>query len=230
MSYHFEAFVEWDNSPFVLFDQKGSIAYLNHSAEILFGYVTQKELYDIALAYASSNFGYKSTNIDLVYASYTFHAITVGYEDESYISLRLYHAPQVKPLVKIEKNKLISTDINILLEAHLSLFQTQNNTKMCLLVDQDLPPFKLDQNNFSKLLRKIFQAFIAADTMDMSLKFLIGQHIIIDEKKVALIQLSIQANHRSDENDDALSKLAMSSHIKLFLQKHIIKLEIPLIQ
>ena len=44
----FEYFIETDINPFILFNQSGKIEYLNHSAEILLGYVSKKELYDIA--------------------------------------------------------------------------------------------------------------------------------------------------------------------------------------
>ena len=230
MQFNFEAFVEWDNSPFILFDNKGSIAYLNHSAEILFGYVSQKELYDIALAYASNSFGYKTTTMTLLYGSYKFYSITVGYEDEHHISLRLYHTPQEKALFKIEKSKLIHTNINILLEAHLSLFRVQNSAKISLLVDQDLPSFKLNQNNFSKLLRKVLHSFRASNSIDISLTILIGQHILIESKKVTLIQLDIQANGRYHDLDPSIDILATESHIKSLLLEKSIKLEIPLIQ
>ncbi|HHO65004.1 MAG TPA: hypothetical protein ENJ71_00645, partial [Epsilonproteobacteria bacterium] len=64
-SIDFQPFVDWDNSPFILFDPTGKILYLNNSAEILFGYVSKKELYDLALTYAPQNFGYKTTTVTL---------------------------------------------------------------------------------------------------------------------------------------------------------------------
>ena len=151
---NFESFVEWDNSPFILFSNQEKILYLNNAAEILFGYVAKKELYDIALSYAPQSFGYKTTSLSLSYDSFVFHAITVGYENEEQISLRLYNAPRIKHTHKLETNKFITTDINILLEANIALFKTKNENPLTLLTDQDLPPFKIDQNNFSKLLRK----------------------------------------------------------------------------
>lgn len=229
MKYNFESFVEWDNSPFILFDNQGKIAYLNHSAEILFGHVSRKELYDIAVAYAPKNFGYKTTTLSLAYESFIFYAITVGYECELYISLRLYNSPKIKPVHTLEKQKLITTDINILLAANMALFQSKNSNQLTLLVDQDLPSFKLDQNHFSKLLRKIFHAFRASDSIHISLKLLIGQHVIIEQHKVPILQFSIVANGRYHDTDTALSTLTAKSHIKILFQEKSIKLEIPLI-
>jgi hypothetical protein len=229
-SIDFQSFVEWDNNPFILFSDQGKILYLNNAAEILFGYVTKKELNDIALSYAPQNFGYKTTSLTLNYDAFMFHAITVGYENEEQISLRLYNTPRIKPTRKIEKDKLIVTDINILLEANIALFKTKNTNPLKLLADQDLPAFKIDQNNFSKLLRKTLDAFRASDSIDISLKLLIGQHVIIDDKKESIVQLSILANGRYADIDEEIRTLAVESQIKCLLQEHSIKLEIPLIK
>ncbi len=229
-SIDFKAFVEWDNSPFILFNDQGKILYLNNAAEILFGYVSKKELYDIALSYAPQNFGYRTISLVLNYDSFSFHAITVGYENEEQISLRLYNTPRLKTTHKVETEKLITTDINILLEANIALFRIKNTNPLKLLTDQDLPAFKIDQNTFSKLLRKIFDTFRASDSIDISLKLLFGQHVIIDNKKEAIAQLSILANGRYADADEEIRTLAGKSHIKCILKEHSITLEIPLIQ
>ena len=230
MDINFESFIEWDNSPFILFNNQGKIIYLNNAAEILFGYVSKKELYDIALSYAPQNFGYKTTTLSLSYDSFMFYAITVGYENEDQLSLRLYNTPRLKPTRKLETDKLIITDINILLEANIALFKTKNTNKLRLLADQDLPAFKIDQNNFSKLLRKTLNAFRSSDSIDISLKLLIGQHVMIDNKKEPLVQLAIEANGRYADVDVEIRTLASQSQIKCITQEHAIKLEIPLIQ
>jgi len=229
-SIDFQAFIEWDNSPFILFDNNGKIIYLNNAAEILFGYVSKKELFDIAVSYAPQNFGYKTTSLTLNYDSFLFHAITVGYENEEQISIRLYNTPRIRPTRKLETDKFITTDINILLEANIALFKTKNSNPLRLLTDQDLPPFKIDQNSFSKLLRKTLNAFRASDSIDISLKLLIGQHVIIDNKKEPIVQLSIEANGRYTDTDNEIELLAAESQIKCLLKEHSIKLEIPLIK
>jgi hypothetical protein len=230
MHINFESFIEYDNSPFILFSNQGKIIYLNNAAEILFGYVSKKELYDIALSYASQNFGYKTTTLSLAYDSFLFYAITVGYENEEQLSLRLYNTPRMKPTHKLETDKLIVTDINILLEANIALFKTKNSNRLQLLADQDLPAFKLDQNNFSKLLRKTLDSFRSSDSIDITLKLLIGQHVIIENKKEALAQLIIKSNGRYTEADSEIDALATYSQVKCMTKEYSITLEIPLIQ
>ena len=230
ISIDFEAFVEWDNSPFILFNAEGKILYLNNVAEILFGYVSKQELYDIALAYAPQSFGYKTTMLSLNYDAFNFYAITVGYENEDQISIRFYNAPRVKPSSPPETDKLMMTDINILLEANIVLFKTKNPNPLQLLTDQDLPPFKIDQNKFSKLLRKTLDAFRASDSISITLKLLIGEHVVIADKKEAIVQLEVKANGRYHDADDEIKSLASQGHIFCQLKEHTIKLEIPLIK
>lgn len=230
MDINFESFIDWDNNPFILFSNEGKIIYLNNAAEILFGYVKKQELYDIALSYAPQTFGYKTTLLSLTYGSFMFHSITVGYENEEHLSLRLYNIPPVQSTTKLQTETLIDTDINILLEANIALFKTKNVNKLRLLADQDLPTFKIDQNSFSKLLRKTLDAFRSSDSIDISLKLLIGQHVMINDKKEALARLAIEANGRYNDSDDEIQALATQNQIKALIKEHSIKLEIPLIR
>jgi len=230
ISIDFQPFVDWDNSPFVLFNAQGKILYLNNSAEILFGYVSKKELYDLALAYAPQSFGYKTTTLTLNYDAFNFYAITVGYENEEQLSIRFYNAPRIKAATSLERDKLATTDINLLLEANIALFKTKNKNNLQLLTDPDLPKLKIDQNRFSKLLRKILDAYRASDSIRITLKLLVGEHVIIDEKKIPIAQLSIEANGRYTDTDEEIRTLSKQCHITTSLSEHTIKLDIPLMQ
>ena len=228
-SINFQSFVDWDNSPFILFNDQGKILYLNNSAEILFGYVSKKELYQLALTYAPQSFGYKTTTLTLNYDAFNFYAITVGYENEEQLSIRFYNAPRAKCNVPLEREKLASTDINLLLEANIALFKTKNKNSLQLLTDPDLPTLKIDQNRFSKLLRKVLDAYRASDSIRITLKLLVGEHVIIDQKRIPIAQLSIEANGRYTQDDEAIRTLAKECHITPLLSEHTIKLDIPLI-
>ena len=228
-SIDFQSFLDWDNSPFILFNSSSKILYLNNAAEILFGYVSKKELYDLALSYAPQNFGYHTTALSLNYDAFTFYAITVGYENEDQISIRFYNAPRIKSNVPIERDKLVNTNINLLLEANIALFRTKNSNPLQLLTDHDIPMFKIDQNKFSKLLRKTLDSFRSSDSIHITLKLLTGEHVIIAGKKKAIIQLSVEANGRYADADEEIKNIAMQCHITQILQERTIKLDIPLI-
>jgi hypothetical protein len=228
-SIDFKAFVEWDNSPFILFDEKGHILYLNQSAEILFGYVTTDELYRLALNHASHSFGYKTTMLPLIYDLFHFYAITVGYENETQLSLRLYHMPRVQSQTPIDPDRLTETDINLLLEANITLFQSHSESRLELFTDPDLPRLKIDQNRFSTLLRKTLECCKETSTLRIDLKLLVGEHIIINGEKKPIAQLAIHADRRSQTHDRELEQLATECHIAAHIHPNQIKFEIPLL-
>ncbi len=230
LSIDFKPFIECDNSPFILFTAQGKIAYLNNAAEILMGYADPKALYDIALAYAPKDYGYKTTTLSLQYDALHFYAITVGYQDEEHICIRLYHQPRLNKPKTLSSDKYVTTDINTLLEANITLFQMINKNELSLLVDQDIPEFKIDQNHFSKLLRKTLHAFRASDSIYISLKFLVGEYVIINGKKEGLIQLKVEANGRYNDEDSAIETLANENHISTAFKEHSITLQIPFIK
>ena len=229
-SIDFQSFVDWDNSPFILFNPAGKILYLNNSAEILFGYVSKQELYDLALRYAPQNFGYKTTTLPLRYDTFHFYAITVGYKNEEHLSIRLYHTPRAQNTIPLEKEKFATTDINLLLEANIALFKTKNSNHLQLLTDPDLPSLKIDQNRFSKLLRKVLESYRASDSIRIMLKLLVGEHVIIEGERTSIAQLSIEANGRYSDTDNEIRRLAEQCHINASLGEHTIKLDLPLIQ
>ena len=230
ISIDFKFFIESDSTPFILFDNLGKIVYLNNSAEILLGYVSRQELYDITLSYAPKDFGSKTTRLELEYDSFSFYALSVAYKDEEHIALRLYHKLKLNSNKNIELDKYPMTDINILLEANITLFKLTNNNPLKLLVDQDLPECRIDQNEFSKLLRKVLNSYRSSNSIDISLKLLIGEYVIIQNKKEHLLELTIKANGRYTDSDSEIKSISEQINISANLQEHTIKLQIPFVQ
>jgi len=230
VSTNFKFFIENDINPFILFNSSGKILYLNSASEVLLGYVSRQELYDITLSYAPKNFGFRTTKLELQYDSFLFYAFSVSYDNEDEIAIHLYHKPRIETTNMIEMDKYRITDINTLLEANISLFKLQNDNELSLLVDQDLPPFKIDQNQFSKLVRKILEAFRSSDSILISLKLRIGEYIIIGDKKEHIIELKVEANGRYVNSDEEIKKIAQLNHITTILKEHSIYLQIPFIQ
>jgi len=227
---NFKFFIENDINPFILFNSSGKILYLNSASEVLLGYVSRQELYDITLSYAPQNFGFRTTKLELQYDAFLFYAFSVSYENEDEIAIHLYLKPRIETNSILEMDKYRTTDINTLLEANISLFKLQNDNELSLLVDQDLPPFKIDQNQFSKLVRKILEAFRASDSILISLKLKIGEYIIIGDKKEHIIELKVEANGRYVNSDEEIKKIAQINHITTILKERSIYLHIPFIQ
>ena len=228
-SIDFKFFIENDSNPFILFSNEGKINYLNASAEILMGSCQPKELFKIALAHAPKSFGYQKTLISLSFGSFEFYGINVLYETEDVLALHLYN----KPMAKVNDKSLLEgytlTDINILIQANIELFNMNYEGNIKLLTDYDIPPFQLHQNNFSLLLRNLFAQFENSKNLEINIKIKLGERIVIKEKRYSIIVLQLLCKDRDDSQDKELELLALKNHINIHFKKNATLLEIPAI-
>jgi len=226
---NFKFFVENDSNPFILFNNNGKIKYLNTSAELLMGSCQPKEIFDIALAHAPKTFGSQKTAVHLSFNSFEFYGINVLYDNDEYIGIYLYN----KPMANIGDNTLLegytSTDINMLLQANIELFNINYTGNIKLLTDYDIPEFQIHQNDFSLLLRNLFSQFEKTKRLDITVKIKIGERVVVKNERYSIIILQLKSNTREDETDRELELLAHKNHINLHFQKEYATLEIPAI-
>jgi len=228
-SIDFKFFIENDSNPFILFSNKGKIKYLNISAELLMGSCQPRELFEIAIAHAPKSFGYQKTLINLSFGSFEFYGINILYENEEVLGMHLYN----KPMAKVDENALLDgymlTDINVLLQANIELFNINYVGKIKLLTDYDIPPFQLHQNNFSLLLRNLFAQFENSKDLEISIKIKIGERIVVKEKRYSIIILQLLCKDRDSSQDKELELLALKNHINIHFKENATLLEIPAI-
>ena len=225
----FKIFIEHDSNPFILFTSEGKVHYLNTSAEILMGAVTSKELFTLAVNHAPKSFGYNKSLIDLSFGSFKYYGINVVYENEAFLGLQLYNKPM--PTIKNISNLrgYITTDINLLLQANIELFNIDYKGKLELFTDYNIPKFKIYQNNFSMLLRGLLLQFSETKKLYITMKIKIGERVRINEKQYPIVELLFEAENREHFKDENLEKIALEHHININLQENSILLEIPAI-
>ncbi|KIM12207.1 MAG: hypothetical protein KU38_04725 [Sulfurovum sp. FS08-3] len=228
-SIDFEYFIDCDNSPFVIFSNAMKVIYLNRAAEILMGYVQNRELYTLAITHAPQDIGSKTTLLDLKYGSFIFHSITVAYQDEEHIAIRLYNKPIIKNDSTMAQEKLILTDINTIMEANLTLFKMYNSCDMHLLTDTDLPSFKVDQNQLSKLIRDSLDSFKNNNYIMIHLSIVIGESIRINDKRHQILQIRFQSDKRNEDYDQNIKTLSQNNYVVTMLEDKYIKINIPMI-
>lgn len=230
ISTDFRFFIEHDSNPFILFDQTGGVKYINKSAELLLQPSTAHELYDIALTYAPKTYGVNKTIIDLSISAHEFYGINVLYKDDDEIGLHLYNKPIANMQRKVELDGYTKTDINLLLQANLELFKINSDAKLTLLADYDIPQFQIHQNNVSMLLRKTLEQFKRCKNMDVSLKFKLGERIIIDKKRYAIVVLELKSAQTIDISSKMqVKEIARLNYINVHFDDKGISLEFPLI-
>jgi len=228
-SIDFKFFIEHDANPFILFTNTGKIKYLNTSAELLMGSCTPKEIFVLALAYAPQTFGVKKSILNLNFNSFQFYGINVLYENEDFIGIHLYNEAIEHSNKKILLDGFSLTDINMLLQANIELFNITYQGKIALLTDYDIPEFQMHQNNFSLLLQKIFALFNENKKVEINVKIKIGERVVIKEKPYPIILLEIKSTKKRDDDKKEIIDLVEKSAINLQIKKASIYLEIPAI-
>jgi nitrogen-specific signal transduction histidine kinase len=194
----FEEWVELDLNPILSFSSNAKIIYSNSEAQFLLNRIKQKELFDLALTYAPKTFGALTSYIDLTIKNYTFYAITVTYQNEDEIHMKLYKSAMVKKESKLNIKNINSTNIFTLVDLAISTSKIKNNINFTKNYDPSIPEFKLDASSFIKTLNQIFDVFKDKENVSCSILLKIGEYIKIDNKKYSLISVEIGSNEKSD--------------------------------
>ena len=194
----FEEWVELDLNPILSFSSSSKIIYSNSEAQFLLNRIKQKELFDLALTYAPKTFGALTSYIDLTIKNYTFYAITISYENEDEIHMKLYKSAMVKKESKLNIKNINTTNIFTLVDLAISTSKIKNNINFTKNYDPSIPEFKLDTSSFIKTLNSVFEVFKNKNNVACSILLKIGEYIKIDNIKYSLISVEIVANEESD--------------------------------
>ena len=176
----FEEWVELDLNPVLSFSSSSKILYSNSEAQFLLNRIKPKELFDLALTYAPKTFGALTSYIDLTIKNYTFYAITVMYENEDEIHMKLYKSAMVKKESKLNIKNINTTNIFTLVDLAISTSKIKTNINFTKNYDPSIPEFKLDASAFIKTLNQIFEAFSESKNVSCSILLKIGEYIKID--------------------------------------------------
>jgi hypothetical protein len=184
----------------------------------------------MCIEHAPKEYGSKMTYLNLRYDDLSFYGITVGYQDDTYIGIRLYQSVKNRQPTAKELTKFIETDINTLLETSISLVAMQEQFDIKLMIDMDIPEFKISQNDFFKIMRKCFSSFQPGSKLNISLKLRVGETIYVKNKRCKLVKLEIKTqNERDCSEDQELERLCENNFIDYLADQSKIRLLIPML-
>ncbi len=204
-----QKWIENDYNPFVLFNSSGRIISLNAEAQFLLGSTQASELFNLAQTYANITFGFKTTFLKLNYGRYKFFAITVGYEDEDQIGIKLYQEPTYKINAKKPDGEL--TNIFTITDLCIATNSISSEINFIKSYDPTIPDVILNANNLIKLLNLIYKTCQQSNSIETKIFYRIGEHIKFNEKKYSLFSISIIPQN-VDEN--------MIPEIKMLAEKY----------
>ncbi|QOP41237.1 hypothetical protein [Sulfurimonas marina] len=222
-----QSWIEYDYNPFILFNANGKIISLNAEAQFLLGIANPNELFELAQTYASISFGFKTTFVQLEYGRYRFFGITVGYEDEEQIGIKLYQAPSYKLDAKKPDGQL--TNIYTILDLCISSNSINSPINYTKTYDPTIPEVILESNSIIKLLNKTYSYFSESETIDTKVFYRIGEHIKFDGKKYSIFSIEITGDQTNPAKEAELKAVAENYNFYLDASKTAITINIPMI-
>lgn len=226
---NYQNWLEYDYNPFFVFGKNGELLTLNQPAQFLISKVEAKTLYELALAYASHDFGYKTTLIDLKFDVFGFFAITVGYESEDEIGIKLYQTPYLghKKVVSIKECEY--TNIYHIIDLCIVSVAARLRADIKKDIDPALPDFKLSQNEFVKVLTRTFEGFEGSHEVQIELKLKTGEFLQVAGKRFQMLKLRIKGNSRSGSKDALIEEISSNINVFTNFEENEAVFNIPLI-
>ncbi len=222
-----QQWLEFDYNPFILFSSNGKIISLNTEAQFLLGSTSKGEIFELATTYASITFGFKTSFIELNFGRYKFFGLTVGYENEEQIGIKLYQAPSFKLKKPSPVGEL--TNIFTLIDLCISTNSISSKTIYTKEFDPTIPEIIINANNTIKVLNKAYACFISDNgTIHTRVYFRIGEHINFEDKKYSIFSIEISAKNIDNKKVNELKLLVENTSFYIDVQKNI-TINIPMI-
>ncbi|MDD2829600.1 MAG: hypothetical protein PHW18_08520 [Sulfuricurvum sp.] len=222
-----QQWIEYDFNPFVLFSSSGKILSLNTEAQYLLGVTNASSLYEIAMTYANSSFGFKTTFLDLEFGRFKFFGITVGYENEEEIGIRLYQLPSFNMAKQKPQGQLVN--IYTLVDLCISSNSIGGSTTYTKELDPTLPDIRLHTDLFIKLLNKTYQSFHDNHSILTHLFFRVGEHVKFEGEKYSLFAVEVSAPNFNRKYTSELTHLAEENHLSIDIKESKVTINIPMI-
>ncbi|MFA6191981.1 MAG: hypothetical protein WC665_06480 [Sulfurimonas sp.] len=221
-----QQWLEYDYNPFILFSSNAKIISLNTEAQFLLGSVSNSELFELATTYSSVTFGFKTTFLELEFGRYKFFGITVGYEDDEQIGIKLYQAPAFK--LKNPKPSGELTNIYTLVDLCISTNSIGSKIKFGKEFDPTIPEIVINSNSFIKILSKIYLCFKESSEINTKIYYRIGEHIKFEEKKYSIFSIEVSGAVLDEKRANELQALVSNSNFYIDIQSKI-TINIPMI-
>ena len=219
-----QQWLEYDYNPFILFNSNGKILSLNSEAQFLLGAAKSSEIFELASSYANITYGFKTTFLELNFGRYKFFGLTVGYENDEEIGIKLYQTPSFN----INKPKPTGelTNIYTLVDLCISTNSISSSINFIKDFDPTIPEILINTNEFIKLLNKIYSLVSDNDIVKTKIYFRVGEHIKFEEKKYSLFSVEVEAKNKKQL--DELKVHAQNSSFIIDIKDNI-TINIPMI-
>lgn len=224
----YQNWIELDLDPFITFSSNGRIMYTNNEAQFFLNQAVPKKVFELALSYAPKTYGIATNFLDLSFGNYRFYAISVGYEDDEFISIKLFKSIGAKK-ENLFKSKGEITNIFTLIDIIISTNSTKTKTKFIKNYDPSIPEFRISAKDFLKLINAIIASFADSEKIEVVVRLKVGEYVKISDKKHQLIGVDFISTKDANLSDSNLETLSNNCGSIIELNDKSIKLSLPLI-
>jgi len=225
----FENWVEQDLNPIISFSSSGKILYSNQEAQFLLNRITPKEVYSLALKHAAASYGFNTTYVNLRLKNYIFYAISVSYDNDEEITIKLYKSTMVKKENKLSTKTGEIANIFTIVDLSISSQKTKNSINYMKNYDPSIPEFKMMVSDFLKLINKTYDSFNEAKVISTSVKLKIGEYIKIEGKKYSLITVEINSDGFLCDSYYSIEENFNNSSLIITAEEQKVQIDLPLI-
>ena len=222
-----QQWIEYDYNPFILFNSDGKIISLNAEAQYLMGSTDASTIYEIAMSYASSSFGFNTTFVDLEFGRFKYFGVTVGYETEEEIGIRLYQTPTFK-FTKPQKDVDL-VNVYTLIDLAISSNSIGSKTEFTKELDPTIPEVRLNANLFIKMLNKIYVSMMHNESIKTRLYFRIGEYIRYEGEKYTIFAIEVSSKSIEPKHLPAIEALVTETNLYVDMKEESITINIPMI-
>jgi nitrogen-specific signal transduction histidine kinase len=191
---NFDIWVQKDINPFIIFNEKGKIKYLNDEAEYFLSFVNEKEIFEFAINNLKDKFitinGYFKFN------KFEFVSISIGYE-ENEIGIKFYKS--ILPVKKVKTEGLEKINLFFILEFCRNYVFLDKNIEFEDFFDVDVPQFFADKKSLIKALNSLFSKFKDEKKLNVVVKFVLGEKIKVNNKNYPVIGIKIKSVNKIEE-------------------------------
>lgn len=222
-----QQWIEYDYNPFIIFNSSGKVLSLNSEAQFLLGVTTASELFTLAQTYANINFGFKTSFLDFEYGRYKFFGLTVGYENEDEIGIKLYQMPSMKLNAKKPEGELCN--IFTIVDLCIATNSIGSNVEFIKSYDPTIPDVITNSNTLIKILNKIYHSFRDNASIETKIFYRVGEHVKFEGKKYSIFSISVSAKSIDTIKSSEVKNFAQNSGFYVEIVDQSITLNIPMI-
>jgi nitrogen-specific signal transduction histidine kinase len=183
--------IQKDYNPFIVFDSKGKIVYLNDEAEYLLGFVDYKEIFEFTIQNAKDKEIFTSFG-EYKFDKFEFGAVSIGYEDDE-IAIKLYKTlsfPKTQKIKELEKINLF-----FIVDFCRNYVFLDKEVELIDEFDVDIPEFFTNKKELIDILNKVFSQF--QNKVKTTIKFEIGETLKVNNQKYGVIGIKIEGEKKS---------------------------------